>query len=283
MTRHQKTASLLTIILLLLVQLPLYMVYLKGSQGILLALFLLLLVAVSLYYGAVLGLLLSLIYLFLIGTVIFYLQLTVKTMVFMPFDLQLTEFFIYGIAILILVLIAGRIHELTMESAKQIHMLQRRVEKYVATDTDSGFDNRIRLEKAIAEEARRSDRNGDPFVFLLIEIQHFKNFKSLYGEKETHNLIFQLAEKINGIMRLTDRKYRYDENHFALILPETPSTYIQVIYEKLSEHLKEHQLLSGNLVTLQFKAGHYTYTPKTEVSFNDMVEVAQSESLINEI
>lgn len=165
MTRHQKTASLLTIILLLLVQLPLYMVYLKGSQGILLALFLLLLVAVSLYYGAVLGLLLSLIYLFLIGTVIFYLQLTEKTMVFMPFDLQLTEFFIYGIAILILVLIAGRIHELTMESAKQIHMLQRRVEKYVATDTDSGFDNRIRLEKAIAEEARRSDRNGDPFVF----------------------------------------------------------------------------------------------------------------------
>lgn len=283
MTRHQKTASLLTIILLLLVQLPLYMVYLKGSQGILLALFLLLLVAVSLYYGAVLGLLLSLIYLFLIGTVIFYLQLTEKTMVFMLFDLQLTEFFIYGIAILILVLIAGRIHELTMESAKQIHMLQGRVEKYVATDTDSGFDNRIRLEKAIAEEARRSDRNGDPFVFLLIEIQHFKNFKSLYGEKETHNLIFQLAEKINGIMRLTDRKYRYDENHFALILPETPSTYIQVIYEKLSEHLKEHQLLSGNLVTLQFKAGHYTYTPKTEVNFNDMVEVAQSESLINEI
>lgn len=63
MTRHQKTASFLTIVLLILLQLPMYMLYQKGSQGILLAVFLILLIGVSLYYGAVLGLLLSLIYL----------------------------------------------------------------------------------------------------------------------------------------------------------------------------------------------------------------------------
>lgn len=283
MTRQQKTASFLTVVLLILTQLPMYMLYQKGSQGILLALFLLLLVGASLYYGAVLGLFLSLIYLFLVGSIIFYLQLTEKTMFFMPLNLQLTEFFIYGIAILLLVLIAGRVHELILESAHQINMLKDRVEKYVATDTDSGFDNRLRLEKAVIEEAKRSNRSEEPFTFLMLEIQNFRNFKKLYGEKETHYLITQLAERINVVMRITDRKYRFDEDHFALILPDTPSTYIQIIYEKLSQNLKEHQLLSGNLVTLNFKAGHYTYEPKAGVSFNDMVEIAQSESLINEI
>lgn len=283
MTRHQKTASFLTIVLLILLQLPMYMLYQKESQGILLAVFLILLIGVSLYYGAVLGLLLSLIYLFIIGTFIFYLQLTQQDVLSSPLDLQLNEFFIYGIAILILVLIAGRIRELVIESANQINMLKGNVEKYVATDTTSGFDNRVRLEKAIVEEAKRSDRSDKPFVFLIIEIQNFKKFKKLYGEKEAQYLVSQLAERINGVMRMTDRKYRFDEDNFALILPETSGTYIHIIYEKLSEKLKEHQLLSGNLITLSFKVGHYTYNPRTEVSFDEMVEVAKSESLINEI
>lgn len=278
--KHQKT-SVYFVLLIILLQVPMYFLFNLGSQGLLLAGFLLLLIIISLLQGTVAGLYSSLVYLFVVGSVIFYIQLT------MPITFQLRfsmiEFFIYGLFILTLVLIAGRIKEILRHEELVVEKMNDQISKYIAVDAASGFDNRPRLEKAIVEEVKRADRSKTKFVYLMIELQNFKDFKALYGENEATNLIFHIAENITKSMRITDKKFRFDESHFALILPDTTNDYIQVIYEKLAENLKEHTLLTGNLVTLSFKAGHYIYLPNTEVTFHDMVEASQSESRINEI
>lgn len=269
------------VLLIVLLQVPLYVLFHLDSQGLLLAGFLLLLIIISLLQGAVAGLYSSLVYLFIVGSVIFYIQLT-KPITF-QLRFSMLEFFIYGLFILILVLIAGKIKEMLRHEEQKYEKMNDQISKYVAVDSASGFDNRPRLETAIVEEVKRVDRSKSKFVFLLIEIQNYKDFKSLYGENEATNLIFHVAENITKSMRITDKKFRFDESHFAMILPDTSNDYIQIIYEKLAENLKEHTLLSGNLITLSFKAGHYIYLPNTEVTFHEMVETSQSESRINEI
>lgn len=281
MSLKHKKISLYIVGLLILNQIPLYFLYERGSKGLLLAVFLMALVVISLYYGTVVGLFTSLIYLFIVGSMIFYIQLRAISVWTIPFNMQ--GYFIYGLTLLILVLLAGKIHESVQKEDEEIADLKEQITKYVAVDVTSGFDNFSRLEKSVIEEVKRSNRAENAFVYLMIEVQHFKDFKKLYGENEINHLVMKLAENINKSMRLTDKKFRYDEDHFALILPATSNEYIQVIYAKLADNLKEHRLLSGNLVTLSFKAGHYIYQPHTEVTFQEMVEISQSESLINEI
>lgn len=283
MTKQMRMIITLTIVLLVVIQIPIYILYQEGKQELLLAIFLLALIFIALRFGIIAGLYSSLVFLFIIGSAIFYIQLTNNSSIFVPLDLKMSVFFMYGISIIVLVIIAGRINELLRDIAKETAELKEKVSKYVAIDLNSGFDNRYRLEKDIVSEIKRANRSEKSYVFLLLQIQHINNFEKLYGENETANLIKGLAKNINRVMRLTDKKYRFDKEHFALILPETTNEYIHVIYEKLSNNMKEHELLNGNLVTLSFKAGHYIYQPNSDVHFDEIIEVTKNETMINEI
>lgn len=282
MTSPFKQKMFLVIFLLITIQVPLYILYTGNQQQVLMAFFLVLLIAVTLYFGAVAGLYCSLLFIFLIGSA--YLYISVSKAQLRNFELVgLNDFFLYGVVLLCFVLLAGRIYELNKEAAENAKRLKEKVAHYVAVDTDSGFDNRARFEKALQEEVKRTNRTKEPFLFLLVEVQNLKKFKDLYGEGEEKFLISKLAEKINLIMRTTDRKYRFSSESFALILPATNADYLEVIYAKLKEQLHEHQLLSGNLVTIQLKAGHYLYVADQQVSIEEIFETVKRELMINEI
>lgn len=277
-----KQQIFLMILLLIGIQIPLYVLYTGNQQQILMALFLVLLIAVTLYFGAVVGLYCSLIFIFLIGSVYLYISITKAQL--RSFELvAVNDFFLYGVTLLCFVLLAGRIREINIEAKENTKRLKEKIAHYVAVDTDSGFDNRVRFEKALMEEVKRTNRTKAPFLFLLIEVQNIKKFKDLYGEGEEKFLISKLAEKINMIMRTTDRKYRFSPESFAIILPSTNADYLEVIYAKLKDNLQEHQLLSGNLVTIKFKAGHYLYEADQQVSIEEIFETVKRELMINEI
>lgn len=277
-----KQQQLLMILLLIAIQIPLYILYTGNQQQVLMAFFLILLIAVTLYFGSVVGLYTSLVFIFVIGSAYLYISVTKAQL--RNFELvELNDFFLYGVTLLCFVLLAGRIYEINKEAKDATKSLKDKIAHYVAVDTDSGFDNRARFEKALMEEVKRTNRTNEPFLFLLIEIQNMKKFKDLYGESEERFLVSKLAEKINLIMRTTDRKYRFSPESFALILPSTNADYLELIYEKLKDHLHEHQLLSGNLVTIQLKAGHFLYESNQQVSIEEMLETVKRELMINEI
>jgi len=277
-----KQQTFLMILLLIVIQIPLYILYTGNQQQILMAFFLIFLIAISLYFGAVAGLYSSLVFIFLIGTA--YLYISISKTQLRSFELiELNDFFLYGVVLLSFVLLAGRIYEINKELKENTERLKDKVARYVAVDTDSGFDNRVRFEKALMEEIKRTNRTNEPFLLIQIEVQNMNKFKDLYGEGEERFLVSKLAEKINLIMRTTDRKYRFSPESFALILPSTNADYLELIYAKLKEQLHEHQLLSGNLVTIQLKAGHFLYEANQQITIEEIFEVLKRELIINEI
>lgn len=277
-----KQQTFLMILLLIVIQIPLYILYTGNQQQILMAFFLIFLIAITLYFGAVAGLYSSLVFIFLIGTA--YLYISISKTQLRSFELiELNDFFLYGVVLLSFVLLAGRIYEINKELKENTERLKDKVARYVAVDTDSGFDNRVRFEKALMEEIKRTNRTNEPFLLIQIEVQNMNKFKDLYGEGEERFLVSKLAEKINLIMRTTDRKYRFSPESFALILPSTNADYLELIYAKLKEQLHEHQLLSGNLVTIQLKAGHFLYEANQQITIEEIFEVLKRELIINEI
>ncbi|MFJ7668357.1 diguanylate cyclase domain-containing protein [Lysinibacillus sp. NPDC097195] len=274
--KWNKTIFLYAILLILLLQLPSYFLLHQDSESLLLYIFLLLLVLVTLWRGTVTGLISSLLFIFISGSTLLYIGMTESVaMLSKAFSMQL--FLLYGVVLLLLVLCAGKIHELLKAQENYIKNLQRDVKNFVAIDVVTGFENESRMHVVVNEEMRRADRHQHTFVFIMLKLENYEKFKKLYGFKEAQYLWKQLAEKIQQSVRQTDKKFRYRENYLALLLIDTSDQYIDIIYDKLDQALKNHQLLNKRWVTLSYKTSYFTYTPQMEQSFDDLLAEMERE------
>ena len=47
---------------------------------------------------------------------------------------------------------------------------------------------------------------------------------------------------------------------------------MEVIYDKLDQALKNHQLLNGKWVTISYKTSYFTYQPLQESTFDELLK-----------
>ncbi|MBO2537709.1 diguanylate cyclase domain-containing protein [Rummeliibacillus suwonensis] len=269
--------------LIVLLQLPSYYLLQGNQEELMLYIFLIFLIVLTLFAGAITGLLVSLVFIFFIGSVLLYFNFANTAHMIYPFTFSMKLFFFYGLSSIVLVLIAGKLHESIVGQRKRNEQLQMEVQKYVAVDVETGFDNRFRMEMALLEEMKRSDRTKKPFIFVLLKLDYLENFRNLYGNKETKRLILNISKCMDEVMRFTDKKFRYDMDQFALILPETQGKYIDLILDKLRDKLSEHTLSNNNLVTLTYHAGYFIYEPETEIIVAKLIEQVESEMISHEL
>ncbi|MGE7919672.1 diguanylate cyclase domain-containing protein [Viridibacillus sp. NPDC093762] len=277
-----KQSLLLITILILLLQFPAYFMLGYEREEILLYIFLIILIIVSLLLGTVTGLIFSLIFIFVIGSVLIYFNYT-DNAIAISFTMPVQLFLVYGLMIIILVLVAGRLHEVIIAREKLNQRLQEEVRNFIAVDVETGFDNSYRMGIAITEEMMRVDRYGKSFTLILLQIDHLKDFNRLYGAKETKQLLQGLAQTMDKAMRLTDKKFRYDTDRFAILLTETGGDSIDLVIGKLASKIKTHQLLSGKYVTLTFRTGYFVYEPKLDTSYDEIISRVESEMVSHEL
>lgn len=275
---------LLLIFFLICIHFPAYILFSEGSAGKLLYGFLVLFVCISLLMGSVTGLYCSLVFLFVVGTFLFYFSFTNSPIIFDDVVFPLPLFLAFGFALIVLVLLAGGIHDRIVEQAIEIRRLKEEVRQYVAVDVETGFDNKHRMAIEIQSEMKRVERYGGAFTLVLLQMDYFENFKRLYGEKETSHLLSSLAESMEKTIRLTDRKFRYENDRFALLLTNTDDQYVDVIYDKLAERITNHQLLNGKYVSLSFRSGHIVFNKDAGVrDYETLFSQVESEMVAREL
>ena len=70
----------------------------------------------------------------------------------------------------------------------------------------------------------RSQREGSPLAFVMIDIDYFKNFNDFYGHQAGDDCLRQVALTLQaGIHRASDLAVRYGGEEFLLVLPNTTS------------------------------------------------------------
>ncbi len=269
-------------LLLLLMQIPLFVLFDKGREGQILYLFLVVLVILTIWKGAITGLISSLILIFVSGSILLYMSIagTIST-INDAFSIQL--FLVYGVLLLVLILCAGKVNELLLLQEQRISHLQQSVNRFVAIDVETGFDNETRMYLTVNEEMRRANRYKHQFIFILLRLENYKQFEQLYGVNEVQHLWKQLAEKVQQTVRQTDKKFRFGDNQIALLLTDTSDEFIDVVYEKLDYVLKNHQLLNGRWVTLSYKTSYFLYTSQVERSFEELLTDLEREMRTNEL
>lgn len=173
----------------------------QQSEGALILCITFVVIAAGIWFGPIYALAVTLIVLFVLGTLMMFFQTGQA-------EEGLRMLVVWGIALLLFSFISGRIHDIAAELRRSVTRLQSEIKSFVAVDRVTGFDNKQRMKLELSEEIKRAERYGNSFVFLLLHMHYFKEFKSLYGEKETDRLFQYVSQQIRSSVRETDKKFR---------------------------------------------------------------------------
>lgn len=86
-------------------------------------------------------------------------------------------------------------------------------------DPLTGLYNRRYLEETMAREVVRATRSGQPFSFLMIDIDHFKRFNDEHGHQAGDVMLKAFADYLARHVRGDDIVCRYGGEEFLLVLP----------------------------------------------------------------
>jgi diguanylate cyclase (GGDEF)-like protein/PAS domain S-box-containing protein len=85
-------------------------------------------------------------------------------------------------------------------------------------DPLTGLFNRRYMEESLERELRRTERNGQPVGFIMLDIDHFKHFNDTFGHQAGDALLRALGDLVGERTRGQDVACRYGGEEFCLIL-----------------------------------------------------------------
>ncbi len=101
------------------------------------------------------------------------------------------------------------------------------------TDALTGLLNRLYLDERLPEEIRRSNREGFPMSFLMIDVDDFKSYNDNFGHTEGDKALKLVAHCLKDTLRGADVAARYGGEEFSILLPQTTSNEAAMIGERI--------------------------------------------------
>jgi diguanylate cyclase (GGDEF)-like protein len=126
--------------------------------------------------------------------------------------------------------------------------LNGRVLELSLTDSLTGVHNRRYFEILLRKEEDRSQRYNRAPAILMIDIDHFKAYNESFGRLAGDEALREVARCIgSNARRGLDIVARYEDEKFAVILPETNLDGAWVVAEKIRREIESDELFLRRL------------------------------------
>ena len=112
-------------------------------------------------------------------------------------------------------------------------------EQLSVTDPLTGLLNRRYLEVRLAEEIKRSSRDGYPMSFLMIDVDDFGRFNKDFGVLIGDDALRQSVRAITSTLRGADVAARYGGEEFCILLPQTTLNEAFSIGERIRQSVEK--------------------------------------------
>jgi diguanylate cyclase (GGDEF)-like protein len=111
--------------------------------------------------------------------------------------------------------------------------LRNEVADLALLDDLTGVGNRRYLLQRLGEECARSERSGQPFALLVIDLDGFKAINDTHGHAAGDRALCGLAAACIGLLREMDMVGRMGGEEFTIVLPETGGDDAMPVAERI--------------------------------------------------
>jgi len=149
------------------------------------------------------------------------------------------------------------------------------VSNQAMSDTLTGLPNRRALDARMDNEVQRSARYGRPFAVLMMDLDGFKSINDTWGHLFGDQVLYELAQFLNGNLRSTDFLARYGGDELTMILPESDINAASQVGDKIHQRLAAFQITQpdGSPRNLGISGGISVY-PRHGRSASDLLRAA---------
>ena len=142
-----------------------------------------------------------------------------------------------------LTLASARFSSLREKLSEKNHELQRslrQIEELASRDYLTGVFNRGHLMTMLIAELRRSERSGEVFCFVMLDLDHFKAINDSHGHPVGDMVLKTVCDIASHTLRVVDRIGRLGGEEFGIILPNTMLDDGVTSIERLREAVQHH-------------------------------------------
>jgi len=130
-------------------------------------------------------------------------------------------------------------HEINIASEKMAATLAT-LDTLARVDALTGCYNRRYAMELLAVESKRVER-GTPLSICLLDIDRFKQINDSYGHATGDDVLRQVADTVQPLLRATDVLARYGGEEFLLILSQTRAVDASRVCERVRRAIAELQ------------------------------------------
>jgi len=119
--------------------------------------------------------------------------------------------------------------------------------QFAFTDHLTGLRTRGYFEQQLELEIKRSERSQEPFVLLMLDIDHFKTLNDSYGHHVGDVVLKQVARILTADMREVDTVARYGGEEFVIVLPETTEDEGHAVAQRIRKAVEQAEYAHAKL------------------------------------
>lgn len=165
-----------------------------------------------------------------------------------------------------------------IDSAEKLKHLNNRLEQASYTDSLTGLYNRRYFNLLFEREFKRSMRQSKPFVFMMLDIDFFKQYNDTYGHLQGDQALQAVAKVLKmTLQRPGDYPFRLGGEEFGVIITDTPCTNAREMGERIRAAIEalgiEHK---GSRIgsTLTVSIGGICITPTVHMGDEALIHAA---------
>lgn len=170
-------------------------------------------------------------------------------------------------------------HQL-IESADTLKHLNLKLEQASYTDSLTSLFNRRYFNLLFDREFKRALRGGKPFVFMMLDIDYFKQYNDTYGHLQGDQALQAVAKVLRStLQRPGDYPFRLGGEEFGVIITDTDCHNAKAMGEKIRsgvEALKIEHKGSKVSPTLSISIGGICITPNVHIGDEALIHAADT-------
>ena len=134
------------------------------------------------------------------------------------------------------------------------HLLED-IQHQALHDALTGLPNRPLVEDRANQCLLSAVRTGSPNALLFLDLDRFKNVNDTLGHRAGDDLIRQVANRLQGVMRASDTLARLGGDEFVVLLPDVEVSMAAEIANRIVATLQDPFVLCGNEVFISCSIG----------------------------